>query len=115
LSFHESNLTVEIPAASSDRYDDQYYRSGSNVINDGDTASGGIASIADLFGFSGDERSSESDSPTPVEVHSSFPAHNDQAGDSNTSRKSAPEELRKKIPRDYSADSDQTRHHNNQS
>lgn len=106
---YKFNQALEIPAVSSNRYDDQYHRSG-NVTSGDNTPSGGFASIDDLFDFSSDgEYSIDGDGPTSVEDHFSPLGQDDRAGDNDTILEPAPEETRDKIWRDHCADSGRTR------
>jgi hypothetical protein len=116
LFLYKFNQALEIPAVSSNRYDDQYHRSSNNVTSDDNTPSGGFASIDDLFDFSSDgEYSIDGNSLTSVEDHFSPLKQDDRAGDNDTIFEPAPEETRDKIWRDHCADSGRTRQDNIQS
>ena len=88
-------------AASSDRHNDQHSH---GIINAAGSADDDFASLHDLFDLSeNDERSSDSNSPTPVESDQfSHPEEIDPAGDSDTSVDSAPAETRNNNSRDQS-------------
>jgi hypothetical protein len=101
---------IEMAEASPDRHDNQHNLSINNVSSDDDNAHDGFASLHDLFDFAEDDgRSSDSNSPTPVEDDQfSYPEQIDPAGDSDASLDSAPTKTRNKKSRDHSVGCGQT-------